>query len=263
MLWDHRLQEWTDRGESYIATLDRLTGVRYKRLRLGLWVAAEGQVYDAWDPAIHIVNRAEVADSLRTAWHIGAVDWGWTNPGTIQIWAVDSDGRMYLVVEHYHTRKPVDSWWIPRALQLDERYQVRQWVCDPAEPAYIAQFQAAGLSAVGAKNDILPGITAMQDRLIVQGDGRPRLMALDDALLERDERLAEDDAKPPVCFTQELPLYVWAKNVGGQTLKDKPVDAFNHAMDTARYAVAALDLGGAGLLTDELRTAFSWQSGAA
>ena len=34
----------TTRGEAYIATLDALTGVRYQRLRRGLWVAAEGLV---------------------------------------------------------------------------------------------------------------------------------------------------------------------------------------------------------------------------
>src|SRR5258705_9849508 len=32
----------TKQGAKYIAILDNLTGVRYKRLRLGLWVSAEG-----------------------------------------------------------------------------------------------------------------------------------------------------------------------------------------------------------------------------
>ncbi len=45
---------------AYLATLDALTGVRYQRLRLGLWVAAEGQVYEAWDPATHRVDQAQL-----------------------------------------------------------------------------------------------------------------------------------------------------------------------------------------------------------
>lgn len=55
-LWDHTRGEWTDRGRDYMEVLDRLTGVRYQRLRLGQWVAAEGQVYDAWDAEKHLVN---------------------------------------------------------------------------------------------------------------------------------------------------------------------------------------------------------------
>lgn len=47
----------TDRGTEYMDRLDRLTGVRYLRLRRGLWVAAEGLVYETWDPAIHLVDQ--------------------------------------------------------------------------------------------------------------------------------------------------------------------------------------------------------------
>jgi PBSX family phage terminase large subunit len=44
----------------YLAILDGLTGVRYKRLRLGLWVAAEGMVYDGWDPVLHQVDEEQL-----------------------------------------------------------------------------------------------------------------------------------------------------------------------------------------------------------
>src|SRR5438045_4727210 len=46
----------TKEGEKYIGILDKLTGVRYKRLRLGLWVSAEGIVYEEFDPALHILQ---------------------------------------------------------------------------------------------------------------------------------------------------------------------------------------------------------------
>lgn len=239
-LWDHARGDWTDRGRAYIETLDRLTGVRYQRLRLGKWVAAEGQVYDAWRDDVHVVRRADVADRLAHAWHLGAADWGWSNAGVLHVWAVDHDDRLYLVAERYQTRRPVEGWWVPRAVELTRRFEVAEWVCDPAEPAYIAQFAAAGLNATAANNAIMPGIGAVQQRLTPAGDGEPRLFILEDALLERDEALVE--AKQPFCTLQEIPEYVWAKNVGGETLKDKPVDANNHGLDTMRYAVARLDL---------------------
>ncbi len=46
----------------YLETLRRLTGVRHKRLYLGLWVAAEGQVYEGWDPALHCVDCAQLQE---------------------------------------------------------------------------------------------------------------------------------------------------------------------------------------------------------
>ncbi len=230
-------------GESYIkGVLDRLTGVRYQRLRLGQWVASEGQVYDAWDTKVHVVKREDYVDVLSQAWHFGTADWGFVNAGVLQAWAVDYDGRLFLDREWYMTRKPMEGWWIPRAVQLSNELDIREWVCDPSEPAFIAQFNAAGLNATSATNDILPGITAVQNRL--SGPNGPRLFILEDALMERDELLAEN--KLPWATVQEIPEYVWAKNVGGETLKDKPVDAFNHGLDALRYAVAHLDLDGAG-----------------
>jgi len=241
-LFDHAADTWTDRGAAYIDTLDRLTGVRKQRLRFGKWVAAEGQVYDAWDDAVHVVNREDVADRLIGAWYIGTADWGWTNPGSAQAWAIDRDGRLYLVAEHYHTRQPFEGWWVPRFAAMDATYEVDAWYCDPSEPQNIDRLQAAGLNALPAINDLLPGIGAVQDRLVPAGDGMPRLFVLADALIQRDESLAA--ASLPVSTAQEIGRYVWAKNAGGETLKDKPVDALNHGLDALRYACASQDLGG-------------------
>ncbi|WP_165251161.1 phage terminase large subunit [Paludisphaera soli] len=47
---------WTPAGLSYVATLDRLTGSRKKRLRYGLWAAGEGAWFDGFDPDKHVAN---------------------------------------------------------------------------------------------------------------------------------------------------------------------------------------------------------------
>lgn len=170
---------------------------------------------------------------------VGSCDWGFVHAGVLQAWGVDGDGRMYLLAEHYHTRRAID-WWTARVLEMDDAYEVDAWYCDPAEPAYIQQFREAGVNAVPATNDIAPGINAVQARLAPENDGRPRLFVYENALLLRDEALVE--AKQPWSTAQEVPEYVWAKNTGGQTLKDKPADAHNHGLDALRYAVASEDL---------------------
>ncbi len=253
-MWDRRAGRWTEAGERYLARLRNYSGVRRLRFLEGIWAAAEGQVYDAWRDDVHVVTREDVADRLATAWHVGSADWGWVHPGTLQVWAVDRDGRMYLVAEHYHTRRPIAEWWVPRAQALDRTYRVQTWFCDPAEPANIDAFRAVGLNAVKAENAILPGISAVQGRLADAGDGRPRLFVLDDALVERDQGLVEN--KLPWRLTQEIPEYIWAKNAGGQTLKDKPVDANDHAMDPLRYAVMGVDAGQPGEIDADTLAAF-------
>ena len=42
----------------YLATLGKLTGPLGLRLRDGLWVSAEGMVYEAWNPLVHTVDIA-------------------------------------------------------------------------------------------------------------------------------------------------------------------------------------------------------------
>ncbi len=47
---------YTDRGVEYMARLDSLSGVRRLRLRDGIWAAAEGVVYDEFDPTLSIAS---------------------------------------------------------------------------------------------------------------------------------------------------------------------------------------------------------------
>jgi hypothetical protein len=61
LLYDGR--QWTDAGEAYLASLDRLRGTRRKRLLEGVWAAGEGQWFDAFGDQ-HVSDRAEFDRSL-------------------------------------------------------------------------------------------------------------------------------------------------------------------------------------------------------
>lgn len=233
-LFDPVTGQITPQGERSLESLDKLTGVRYLRLRKGLWAAAEGSVYDTFDRAVHVVDEMPVV--VR---RIASVDWGFTNPGVIQLWALDSDGRMIREREYYKTKKTID-WWIDTAKEINQGFPGIVFVCDPAEPGYIKQFRNAGLRAIEAMNDISPGVNNVQQRLRKAEDGRPRLMFLRGGLVERDEDLAAKHK--PTCAEEEIEAYVWPKGVDGKVLKEVPVDDNNHAMDAMRYAAAYLDL---------------------
>ncbi len=227
---------WTARGMSYIAKLDRLTGLRYQRLRLGKWAAAEGMVYE-FDPAVHLLDPFVIPAEWQ---RIRSIDFGFTNPFVCQWWAIDPDGRMYLYREIYKTQRIVSDHAVQiKALSAGER--IRGSVSDhDAEDR--ETLHRAGISTTPAKKEVKLGIEAVEKRLRVQADGKPRLFVLRNALVERDEQLAED--VKPTCTEQEFDSYVYAKSVDGKANKEEPVKMYDHGLDAARYAVRFVDSGG-------------------
>lgn len=167
-----------------------------------------------------------------------SVDWGYVNPGTMQVWAVDGDGRMYLVYEIYMTKRLIE-WWTSQAAAIQRHFRPEVFVCDPAEPAFIKQLRNAGCNAIGAKNEVLPGIELVQQRLSRGHDDEPRLLVSSTALAERDGSLAE--ARKPTCLAQEMSGYVWKVTPDGKADKDEPEKLNDHACDALRYAVYYLD----------------------
>jgi len=218
----------------YLRKLDNLTGVRRARYRDGIWAAAEGMVYDGFDASVHIVPRFDVPAEWR---RIRVVDFGYTNPFVCQWWAVDNDGRIFLYRELYQTRTLVaDHAHRISALSGDEHIEATIADHDAEDRATLAR---EGIQTIGAYKAVTTGIEAVQARIRVQDDGKPRLFVMADALVERDDELAE--AKKPLCTEQEFPGYVWPKGVDGKSQKEQPVKVDDHGMDAMRYAVAYVD----------------------
>lgn len=217
---------------AYLAKLDALTGVRYLRLRLGIWAAAEGMVYqDSWDRARNLVNRFIIP---REWPRYLSVDFGYTNPFVCQWWAEDPDGRLYRYREIYMTRRLVED----HAKQIRELSRWNDKDGEPLPYAIVCDHDAEdratlerhlGLSTTAAHKDVSPGIQAVASRLKDAGDGKPRLVYLRDSLVERDHDLNE--AKKPTCTEEEYESYVWDAN------KERPVKEHDHGQDTTRYLV--------------------------
>lgn len=239
VLYDHRLGEWTEKGREYLAKLDKLTGVRRRRFRDGEWAAAEGAVYEEFDRSVHLIDRDQVPE-LRRRWRVH--DFGFTNPYVCQWWGEDHDGRLYLYRELYFTRRLVEDH-ARTILRCSEGERVEADICDHDAEDRATLERHLGVRTVAAHKAITPGIEAVQSRLRAAGDGRPRIYFVRDALVERDDRLAE--AGLPWCTEQEFDSYAYPAGQDGKPLKEVPVDKDNHGMDAMRYAVAHVDdIGG-------------------
>jgi len=233
-LFDHTTDTWTAQGVRTLGTLDALTGVRYKRGRLGQWVAAEGQVYEEFDPAIHLIDRFEIPAQWR---RIRAVDFGYTNPFCCAWYAIDGDGRMYLYREIYRTQRLVEDH-AKEIVRLSAGERIEATVADhDAEDR--ATLDRHGIPTIPAQKAISVGLQAVSARLRKAGDGKPRLFILRDSLVDRDPALA--DKFQPTSTLDEFPVYMWQQAKDGKPIKEVPVDLNNHGMDQLRYAVMQID----------------------
>lgn len=237
---------YTRQGADYFKKLEALTGVRRLRLYLGQWAAAEGLIYEGWDDAVHLVDPFKIPASW-ARWI--TVDFGYTNPMVMQWWAEDGDGRLFLYRELYHTKRLVEDM----AKQARELmvYPSGQWrepqprgvICDHDAEDRATLEKHLLLRTTAAKKAVSTGIQAVQSRLKLAGDGKPRLFIVRGAVVERDADL--DAAKKPCSTEEEVTGYVWAVKPGNAAgLKEEPVKENDHGMDAMRYMVAERDTGG-------------------
>lgn len=201
----------------YIAMLNTFTGTRKQRYVEGKWVGFEGLVYgDLWDRGVHVQHREGPWVGL----YVG-VDEGYTNPAVLLLIGKDSDGRLHIIDEWYKTKQ------LPEAVvSAAEAMHALEYIYDPSAAGLAASMKAKALNCIPANNDIFQGIQAVQSRLAVCGDGRPRLSI------------------EPHCENtiREFESYVWDKTKKHGE-KDLPVKEFDHAMDALRYSVMRLDKG--------------------
>lgn len=234
--------------EDYLERLDRLTGPRRARLYLGLWVTAEGQIWENWDDSVHIIDAIPTdkhGDSV-IEWFFASVDWGFISPGVLQVWGVDRQRRAYLVYEVYQTHRNID-WWAEKAATLDGTYGFRVIVCDPSEPGDIDLLnrrigRAGGKRrAIGASKDRDAGLHIVRERLAFTRAKQPGLFVLRGCMEAKDPDLV--DAHKPIGLAEEIPGYVWREMVEGKAIREEPAPGGDdHSCDTARYAMTWLDI---------------------
>lgn len=246
--WNAAQGSWTPEGDYYVNTiLDGLTGVRRLRLKDGLWVAAEGMIYeDAWNRQVNEIARFDIP----AAWpRYLAIDFGYTNPFVCQWWAEDGDGRLYMYREIYMSRMLVED--VSKDILKEMGYELKHGrpvrFRDNAEPlprAIYADHDAEdrataekhlGMSIRPANKAVGMGIQQTASRMRVAGDGKPRLFILRDALVRRDPVLSE--AHKPTSTIEEVEGYVWDMGSGRRKGED-PVKKDDHGCDAMRYICA-------------------------
>jgi hypothetical protein len=95
----------TPQGQRSIAVLHGLTGIRRLRLYLGLWVGAEGQYFEQWNPAQHVIAPFPVP----LDWPVWiSLDHGFAHNTAVGVFT-RHDGTAYLLGEHVQHK-----WLVPQ-----------------------------------------------------------------------------------------------------------------------------------------------------
>lgn len=195
------------------------TGVFYKRYIQGLWVVAEGSIYDMWDDVLNTFDDADVHPGLKSiARRYIAVDYGTQNP-MVYLDCYDDGDTLWIVNEYYYDgrnsqRQKEDSEY---ADDLEEFIKdgptPRFVIIDPSAASFKATLRKRHIRMKDAENDVLDGIHTMSTMI------RKRKI--------RVHRNCRN-------FLMERAAYVWdGKSI--QRGDEKPVKQSDHAMDAARY----------------------------
>jgi len=136
-------------------------------------------------------------------------DWGFKNPSCILAIGI-KDEADYVLQEFYQSRV-TDDELIGIAEEMQQKWGIGPFYCDPSEPASIEKFHRAGIRAERANNDVNAGIRAVASRI-----STGKLF-----IHERCQNLIN-----------ELNMYQYADDE-----KDRPVKLHDHAMDALRYAL--------------------------
>ena len=115
--------------EEYLATLDRLSGTRYDRFRLGLWVGVENAIYENLDPSIQLRGIEE-----KTSWGIGAIGFDYGRRHLSASVVVQRDGNGYFWVRECWTDEDKNAQKIENAVNSQKtRYGIRRVRVDPVQ----------------------------------------------------------------------------------------------------------------------------------
>lgn len=223
--------EWTEFGQEYMRTLDTLQGYLYQRLRLGLWVAAQGMYFTEFDPAIHVVKPFEIpADWPR--WF--AVDYGFSAPFCCLWFArCPEDRRIYVYRELYGAGLR-DEQQAQKILDSTGDEQILLRVLDPSMFNLRTEQQRPSIAAVYASMGVYPPVPGMNNRK--QGWAIVRRALAHD---ETPTRLQIFEGRCPNLI-RTLPTMVVdpldpedvADKVGSSKTED-------HAVDALRYGLCA------------------------
>jgi len=229
-LYDQLTGAITEFGVRTMATLERLTGYRRSRLKDGLWVMAEGVIFDTWSEADSVTELAEYdPEGGSVLW---ALDDGYSAGAAVGTRGLDPETQQYVADAHprvilFCQLKPDGHLDV-----FDEFYQCLALSDEQIAEALKRPYAAPEYSVHG------PGQSEIRGRLYAANIMPHKVQVdVDESIKQLREKLAADKngwrgvRVHPRCghLRSEMVSYAYEPGTG------KPVKAFDHGPDALRY----------------------------
>lgn len=191
------------------------SGVFYQRYIKGLWVVAEGVIYDMFDKTKHIVES--ITDLLKDTYYVSC-DYGTQNATVFLLWCKNREGKWICVKEYYYSgrdevNQKTNTQYADDLKEFLGNIKPKAIIIDPSAASFIAELKKRGYKIKKAKNDVIDGI---------------RFVA---SLLNKEEIAFSKECKNTIL---EFNSYIWDVKASEKG-EDKPIKQHDHAMDAVRY----------------------------
>lgn len=196
------------------------SGVFYERYIKGHWVAAEGIIYDMFDPERH------VGEVETEGFYYISSDYGIQNATVFLLWRKERGTNRWACIDEYYysgrdnrKQKTVAELADDLIAKLDGKFPDRI-IVDPSASALIIELKKRGYKTRNANNDVLNGIADTAN------------------LLHADRLIFHPRCKNTI---EEFSIYSWDEKASSKG-EDRPVKAHDHGMDAVRYFVKTMKL---------------------
>ncbi len=220
------------------------TGVFYSRYIKGLWVIAEGIIYDMFDPEKHVVKKEDLyytdtdgkKQSLLTEVNYISCDYGTQNATVFLLWTKGVDGTWYCTKEYYYSgrteqKQKTDAEYVKDLKEFIGNTPVRAVIIDPSAASFIAAVREANITVIKAKNAVLDGIREVS------------------VLLKKERIKYVSECRHTI---EEYGQYAWDPKAADRG-EDAPIKANDHAMDASRYFVHTILVKSKAIIKDKSR----------
>lgn len=203
------------------------SGVFYKRYILGLWVVAEGIIYDMFHEERHIIKSLK---GLVFRDYYVSCDYGTQNATVFLLWSKEASGKWICLKEYYYSgrdeeQQKTDTEYADDLEEWLNAINPRKIIIDPSAASFIAELKKRGFRIKKAKNDVLDGIRYVS------------------SLLNKDKIGIYHECKNTIL---EFNSYIWDSKATERG-EDKPIKTRDHCMDSNRYFCYTIIRGGDGI----------------
>lgn len=231
-VWHFLMEDNLSLDPEYVETLKQMyTGVWYDRMIRGLWVAAEGRIYDMFEPSKHMIDTQKFiklsgVHPAAIRWYVGC-DYGTSTVMSWGLYAKLPSGVILKTKEYYYdavkkkSQKTDYEFATEFVSWLDGRKPYAVFV-DPSAASWKTELMRRGYMVLNANNDVINGIRYVATAL------NTNTFFMDKSCVNTEKEYAS---------------YVWDATAQ-RTGRDKPVKEHDHTCDTDRYVLYTDSLGG-------------------